>query len=87
MIILYNITLGRQPLYELPQWVRSTDPGCLGVSSEIVGCFNDDRFARALDKLYQADRASLMTAIVVHMIDVVDLSLARVHNDSTTVKA
>jgi hypothetical protein len=49
--------------------------------------FNDDRFARALDKLYLTDRASLMTKIVVHMIRVVDLSLARVHNDSTTLKA
>ena len=87
MIILYNLTLGRQPLYELPQWVGSIDPGCLGVKSEIVGVFNDDRFARALDKLYQVDRASLMTAIVVHMIEAVDLNLARVHNDSTTVKA
>ena len=87
MIIMYNLTLGRQPLYELPQWVRSIDPGCLGVSREMVSFFNDDRYARALDKLYQADRASLMTAIVVRMIEVVDLSLARVHNDSTTVKA
>lgn len=87
MIILYNLTLGRQPLYELQQWVRSTDPSCLGVSGENVGFFNDDRFARALDKLYRADRASLMTAIVVHMIEEVGLSLARVHNDSTTVKA
>ena len=87
MILLCNLTLGRQPLYELQQWVRNTDPRCFGLTGEIAEAFNDDRFARALDKLYLTDRASLMTKIVVHMIRVVDLSLARVHNDSTTVKA
>ena len=87
MILLCNLTLGRQPLYELQQWVRNTDPRCFGLTGEIAQAFNDDRFARALDKLYLTDRASLMTEIVVHMIRVVDLSLARVHNDSTTLKA
>jgi len=87
MILLCNITLGRQPLYELQQWVRNTDPRCFGLTAQTACAFNDDRFARALDKLYLTDRASLMTEIVVHMIAVVDLSLARVHNDSTTVKA
>jgi transposase len=87
MILLYNPTLGRQPLYELQRWVGNTDPSCFALKGEIAAAFNDDRFARALDRLYLTDRASLMTEIVVHMIGAVDLSLARVHNDSTTVKA
>jgi len=87
MILLYNLTLGRQPLYELQRWVGNTDPSCFALKGEIAAAFNDDRFARALDRLYLTDRASLMTEIVVHMIGAVDLSLARVHNDSTTVKA
>ncbi|GAH33390.1 unnamed protein product, partial [marine sediment metagenome] len=48
----------------------------LGV--ENLKAFNDDRFARALDKLYLADRASLMTGIVVKMIEEVDLELSRI---------
>ena len=87
MLLLCNITLGRQPLYELGQWVGSIDPNCFGLPAGNLGALNDDRFARALDKLYLADRASLMTEIVVNMIKEVDLSLCRVHNDSTTVKA
>jgi transposase len=87
MILLCNLTVGRQPLYELQQWVRSIDLRCFRLTNETAELFNDDRFARALDKVYFADRASLMTAIVVHMVQAVDLSLARVHNDSTTVKA
>ena len=87
MLLLCNITLGRQPLYELEQWVQRIDPGCYGLRIETSGIYNDDRFGRALDKLYLADRASLMTEIVMKMIRVVDLDLSRVHNDSTTVKA
>jgi transposase len=87
MLLLCNITLGRQPLYELEQWVQRIDPGCYGLRIETSGIYNDDRFGRALDKLYLADRASLMTEIVMKMIKVVDLDLSRVHNDSTTVKA
>ncbi|MBW8036518.1 MAG: DUF4277 domain-containing protein [Planctomycetes bacterium] len=87
LLLLCNITLGRQPLYELGEWVCSIDPNCFGLHAGNLGALNDDRFARALDKLYFADRASLMTEIVVNMIQEVGLSLSRVHNDSTTVKA
>jgi len=87
MLLLCNITLGRQPLYELEQWVQRIDPRCHGLRIETHGAYNDDRFGRALDRLYLADRASLMTEIVMKMIRVVGLDLSRVHNDSTTVKA
>ena len=78
MLLLCNITLGRQPLYELGQWVGSIDPNCFELQVEDLKAFNDDRFARALDKLYLSDRASLMTEIVVNMIKEVDLALTRV---------
>lgn len=87
LLLLCNITLGRQPLYELGQWVGNIDPHAFGVPVGNLKAFNDDRFARALDKLYLSDRASLMTDIVVRMIQEVDLELSRIHNDSTTVKA
>jgi transposase len=86
MLLIWNITLGRQPLYELGGWVKDIDPSCHGMDKDTVKSFNDDRFARALDKLYSADRATLMTEIVVGMIKKVDLDTGRVHNDSTSVK-
>ncbi len=49
--------------------------------------FNDDRFGRALDRLYAADRASLMTELVSRCVTAFDLDLSRIHNDSTTIKA
>ncbi len=78
MLLLCNITLGRQPLYELGQWVGSIDPNCFGLPVEDLKAFNDDRFARAPDKLYLSDRASLMTEIVLKMIKEVDLALNRI---------
>lgn len=86
MLLVSNITIGRQPLYELEQWTQQIAPHCFHLKPEQLLYFNDDRFARALDKLYLSDRASLITEIVVKMIKVVDLDIDRVHNDSTTVK-
>ena len=87
LLLLCNLTLGRQPLYELEEWVRGIDPKCFEIDEESIEVLNDDRFARALDKLYLADRASLMTQIVLEMINSIDLDLSRIHNDSTTLKA
>ncbi len=60
---------------------------CFELQVEDLKAFNDDGFARALDKLYLTGRASLMTEIVLNKIKEVDLALGRIHNDSTTVKA
>ena len=87
LLLIWNITLGRQPLYELSGWIDDIDPKCHGLQKQEVDALNDDRFARALDKLYMADRATIMTEIVVKMINKVDLDMDRIHNDSTTVKA
>ena len=87
MLLIFNLTLGKAPLYELEQWVQSIDFRCLGIQRFNNVNFNDDRFGRALDKLYMADRASLMTDIVIIVVKLFDINLDRIHNDSTTVKA
>jgi len=87
ILLICNITIGRQPLYKLKQWVQSIDPKCFELHRKDFQVFNDDRFGRALDKLYLTDRASLMTEIVIKMIKEVKLDLSRFHNDSTTIKA
>src|SRR5210317_676201 len=50
ILLVINLTLGKQPLYELEQWVQSLDPRCLGYETLSKGTLNDDRFGRALDK-------------------------------------
>lgn len=87
ILLIANLTFGKQPLYELEQWVQSLDPRCLGYETLPQGTLNDDRFGRALDKLYKADRASLMTRLVIATVNTFGIKLDRIHNDSTTVKA
>lgn len=87
LLLVFNITSGRQPLYELPQWTTEFDGRLFGRTSELsVSLFNDDRYGRALDKLYAADRASLMTDLVITLVHTLQLDLSQIHNDSTSIK-
>ncbi len=87
LLMIYNITSGREPLYELPAWTAQFDGRLFGRSCQLdETLFNDDRYARALDKLYAVDRASLMTDLVLRLIEVSQLDLEQIHNDSTSVK-
>ena len=45
----------------------------------------DDQIGRALDQLFHADRASVLTAVVVNAVRTFHLELDQLHNDSTTV--
>lgn len=87
LLLTFNLAAGRLPLYELPQWTGEFDGRLFGQPSTVpVALFNDDRFARALDKLYLADRASLMTDLVLSVVQSLNLDLSRIHNDSTSIK-
>jgi transposase len=83
MLLVYNIARSRQPLYELQEWVASLDPRMFDF--DLGANFNDDRFARALDKIYDIDRASAMTEIVLAVVEATGIDTSRFHNDSTTI--
>jgi hypothetical protein len=57
----------------------------LGLGPDDTAALNDDRVGRMLDRLFDADRASLITTTVVRAIREFDLDVAQLHNDSTTV--
>lgn len=87
LMLVFNITSGRLPLYELAQWTTDFDGRLFeGESDLLPSLFNDDRYGRALDKLYSADRASLMTDLVLAMVQALQLDLSQLHNDSTSIK-
>lgn len=87
MLLIYNLILGKYPLYELQEWVESIDFSCISNEAYENVKFNDDRFGRVLEKLYLVDRASLMTELVVEFVKEFNIALQRVSNDSTTIKA
>ena len=87
LLLVYNLCVGKHPLYKLSQWVSTLDLSCIDYQAYDCFEFTDDRFGRALDKLYDTDRASLMTSIVLSAIKEFDIDLKRIHNDSTSVLA
>jgi len=88
LVIVCNITSGRQPLYELTEWVEKLDAKLLASDETtfIDLSFSDDRAGRAIDKLYAADRASMVTDIALRLIEITQVDMSQLHNDSTTVK-
>lgn len=82
--VLRCLCLRHEPLYALAEWAAPYDAALLGVAPEERVLLNDDRVARALTQLFDADRASLLTELVVAMIAAFDLDCGQLHNDSTT---
>lgn len=85
MLMVRNFTLSRHPLYGVPEWTRQLDPERLELQPDQIRLINDDRLGRTLDKLFVADRRTMVTRLVVHMAEEFDIDLKRLHNDSTTI--
>lgn len=83
-VLLRNLIEERQPLYALGAWVAERDPWVLGLG-EISSPLNDDRVGRALEQLFDADRAALQTEIVVRAIHRFAIDCSEFHNDSTSI--
>jgi len=84
-LLVTNLLLARQPLYALPAWAKGRVPEHLGLQPDHLTLLNDDRLGRALDHLHRADRASLLTALVVRAVREFDIQLEELHQDTTTV--
>jgi len=85
LLLVRNILVEREPLYKLSEWAALFDPILVGLGEAPPGVLNDDRVGRSLDALLDADRASLLTHLVLKVIDEFTIELSQLHNDSTTV--
>jgi transposase len=84
-VLLHNLLLARQPLYAIAGWAARRVPEHLGLVAGQVELLNDDRIGRALDHLRRADRASLLTALVLHVVRTFEIDMSEMHQDTTTV--
>ncbi len=84
LVLLRNVLLAREPLYGLSAWAARFRPDVLGLSPNTSELLNDDRVGRALEALFDADRASLLTDVVVQAVREFGVTLDRFHNDSTS---
>ena len=67
-LVVTNLLIGRQPLYALGEWAAPFGPGLLGLADDEAGAVNDDRVGRALEALFDADRASLLTELILGVV-------------------
>jgi|BarGraIncu00222A_1022003.scaffolds.fasta_scaffold26695_2 transposase len=81
LLLLKNILIERNALYAIQEWAAPYDPALV-----YGGRYGDDVLARALDRLFQADRASLLTRVVLHAVKTDAIDLNQIHQDTTSVK-
>jgi len=84
-VLVANLCVEREPLYGIGEWAGSFPPGLLGLSADEVELLNDDRVGRALDQLFDCDRASLLTELVLGAISEFQIDCSQLHNDSTSI--
>jgi hypothetical protein len=84
-IVVANLCIEHRPLYALGEWAACYEPSLLGLAQDGPALLNDDRAGRVLDRLFRADRGSLLTELMVGVIGEFGIDCSRLHNDSTSV--
>jgi hypothetical protein len=79
-VVVRNLIVDHEPVYALGEWARPYDPTLFGLSAHEVELLNDDRVGRALDRLFDADRASLLTELVLRAVRAFDIDTTQLHN-------
>ncbi|QEP43813.1 IS1634 family transposase [Ectothiorhodospiraceae bacterium BW-2] len=83
-LLVMNLLNAPTPLYQIPQWLGKYVDG-LGEDIDIANKYNDDRSARALTRLYDADRDNLLVELTANAIRVWRLEYACIQNDTTSI--
>ena len=84
-VLLRSIIIEREPIYRQQETVHEFGNGMFGINAEEMGHLSDDRIGRALDRLFDADRAALLTDVVVAVGAHFGVKYDEFHNDSTSI--
>ncbi len=84
LVLVRNLVVERAPAYKISEWVTDRPDALLGLAPGENDLLNDDRIGRALDALFVADRASMLTKLMCAAIETFEISLDELHNDATT---
>jgi len=85
-VLLRSILVEREPIYRQQETISTFAAEAFGLSRGLVSQLGDDAIGRALDKLFDADRGSLLTEVVLAAGKAFDLCFDETHNDSTSIK-
>lgn len=84
-VLLRSILVEREPIYRQGETVHGFGAGQFGLDAEQMHRLTDDRLGRALDRLFEADRAALLTEVVVAVGARFGVRFEQLHNDSTSI--
>jgi transposase len=85
-VIVRALIVEREPIYRQQETVSAFATGMYGLSCDDFDKLTDDRLGRALDKLFDADRAALLTDVAVTVGRRFGVRFDELHNDSTTIR-
>jgi transposase len=84
-VLLRSIIVEREPIYRQQETVHGFAGGMFGVRAEDREHLGDDRLGRALDRLFDADRAALLTEVALAVGERFGVNFDECHNDSTSI--
>ena len=84
-VLVRSLIVEREPIYRQQETVHGFASAMFGISLKEMEHLGDDRLGRALDRLFDADRAALLTDVVLSVAQRFGLRLDELHNDSTSV--
>ncbi len=86
LVLLRSILVEREPIYRQHETVSEFAPAAFGLTQEQAQRLHDDQIGRALDRLFDADRGSLLTEIILAVHQRFELRFDELHNDSTSIQ-
>jgi transposase len=84
-VLLRSIIVEREPIYRQQETVHGFADGLFGIRADEMDHVSDDRLGRALDRLFDADRAALLTEVVLAVGQHFGVRFDELHNDSTSI--
>jgi len=85
-VLLRSVIVEREPIYRQQETVAAFHPGAYGLSRDQHHLVGDDRIGRALDELFESDRASMLSRIMLAAATGFHLHMDEVHNDTTSIR-
>lgn len=85
-VLLRSVLVEREPIYRQQETVTTFAPETFGLEAPEASHLSDDVIGRALDRLFDADRGTLLTRVVTSAVQRFGLSLDELHDDSTSVR-
>ena len=84
-VLLRSIIVEREPIYRQQESVHGFASGVFGIRADDMARLGDDRLGRALDRLFDADRAALLTEVALVVAERFGVNFDECHNDSTSI--